>query len=137
MFCSFIKNGKERKNIAFFWKERKRTQRTQCYFAKNVKERENVSFFCKRMQNVPFFFQYIYILVDIYRYIYPTLGIGFQKQFSTTCQVPLSSFKNVSTVMVQLKATRNTTKTQSFFSDIVPLDRFSWNSNNVRNLRKG
>ena len=42
----------------FFRKERKRTQHS---FAKNVKECENVLFFWKRTQNVPFFFQSIYI----------------------------------------------------------------------------
>ena len=59
-----LRTEKSAKNATFFCKERKntqRTQRTQRSFAKNVKERENVSFFCKRMQNVPFFFQYIYI----------------------------------------------------------------------------
>ena len=43
---SFIKNVKRMQtNAAFFYKERKRTQRTQCSFIKNAKEREIVAFF--------------------------------------------------------------------------------------------
>ena len=59
MFRSLIKNGKERKersvllertgknaqNAAFFYKERKRTQRTTHSFIKNGKEGKNVAFF--------------------------------------------------------------------------------------------
>ena len=37
-FCSFIKNGKECKDRAFFYKERKRTQRSERSFLKNGKE---------------------------------------------------------------------------------------------------
>ena len=36
---------KNAKNAAFFYKERKRTQKTQCSLIKNAKERKNVAFF--------------------------------------------------------------------------------------------
>ena len=42
---SFIKNVKERKESRVLYKERKRTQRTFRSFEKNAKERENVAFF--------------------------------------------------------------------------------------------
>ena len=47
-FLEFLATYETQKNILFFSKELKRTQRTQRSFAKNRKE--NVSFFCKRMQ---------------------------------------------------------------------------------------
>ena len=65
-FRSFTKNRKEckdcsvllkrteksAKNVAFFYKERKRTQRKRHSFLKNGKERKNVAFFLKeRMPN--------------------------------------------------------------------------------------
>ena len=37
-FHSFIKNGKERKNVPFFYKEQKRKQKTFRSFIKNGKE---------------------------------------------------------------------------------------------------
>ena len=60
---------KNTKNATFFCKEHKRMQRMQRSSAKNVKERKNISSFCKRMQNVLFFFQYIYIQIYIQIYI--------------------------------------------------------------------
>ena len=61
-FFEFLATYETQKNVTFFFStERKRLQRTQHSLTKNVKERENVSLFCKRMQNIPFYFQYIYI----------------------------------------------------------------------------
>ena len=56
MLCSFIKNVKERKNVPFFYKERKRTQKTLHSFLKNGKERKNVAFFWKKRVPNPGFF---------------------------------------------------------------------------------
>ena len=64
----FKRTEKNVKDVPFFCTEWERTPRSSRSFIKNRKEREKVSFFCKRTQNLPFFFQYIYI--DIYRYIY-------------------------------------------------------------------
>ena len=41
---------KNAKNATFFYKERKRMQRTQCSFIKNVKERKECNVLLKRMQ---------------------------------------------------------------------------------------
>ena len=44
------------KNTAFFYKERKRTKRTPCSFIKNKKNAKNATFFCKeqkRTQRTP------------------------------------------------------------------------------------
>ena len=105
LFRSFLKNGKEReernvllqrtekngKNVTFFCKERKRTERTLRSFAKNGKERKERSVLLQRTEknartfrsfakrtgeryvlfsSVTFFFEiYIEIYIDIYRYI--------------------------------------------------------------------
>ena len=46
-FRSFIKNGKEQKNVPFFYKKQKRMQKTFCSFIKNGKNAKNVLFFYK------------------------------------------------------------------------------------------
>ena len=44
-FCMTYETKKSAKNAAFFYKERKRTQRTLHSFIKNAKEHKNVALF--------------------------------------------------------------------------------------------
>ena len=48
-FFEFLATYETQKNVLFFSKEQKRTQRTQCSFAKNVKERKECNVFLQRM----------------------------------------------------------------------------------------